>query len=133
MAKDSAAAPAIAKMCSPTCHRQAWVTAEAITVVDLRRDKAAPEKTAADYLDAQVEPVVMARLAQDADLAMTELHTSWLDTSPEGAVIEAQVRADQEAPAPPVNDAVSKILDSLRSTATNRPCAFEDVEVHGVE
>jgi hypothetical protein len=52
-----------------------------------------PAQAAAGYLDAQVELAVMARLAQDAGLAVTELHTSWLDTPPEEVVIEARVEA----------------------------------------
>jgi transcriptional regulator with XRE-family HTH domain len=92
------------------------------------------KKAAADYLDAQVELVVMARLAQDAGLAVTELHTSWLDTPPEEAVIEARVEADQEAArSEQVNDAVSKILDALRSSGYNPALRIEDVEIHGTE
>jgi hypothetical protein len=82
------------------------------------------KKAAADYLDAQVELVVIARLAQDVSLTVTELHTSWLDTPPEEAVIEARVEADQEAArAEQVNDAVSKIWTRCAATATNRSCA----------
>jgi hypothetical protein len=43
------------------------------------------------------ELLVAARQAQDAGLAVTELYTSWLDSPPEKAVIEARVEADQEA------------------------------------
>ena len=76
----------------------------------------------------------MARLAQDAGLAVTELHTSWLDTPPEEAVIEARVEADQEAARfEQVNDAVSKILDALRSIGYDPALRIEDVEIHGTE
>jgi transcriptional regulator with XRE-family HTH domain len=92
------------------------------------------KQAAADYLDAQVELVVMARLAQDAGVAVTELHTSWLETPPEEAVIEARVEADQEAArSEQVNDAVSKILDALRSNGYDPALRIEDVEVHGTE
>jgi hypothetical protein len=37
-------------------------------------------EAAADYLEAQVVLVVAAREDHDAGLAVTELHTSWLDT-----------------------------------------------------
>jgi transcriptional regulator with XRE-family HTH domain len=92
------------------------------------------KQAAASYLDAQVELAVMARLAQDAGLAVTGLHTSWLDTPPEEAVIEARVEADQEAArAEQVNDAVNKILDALRSNGYEPALRIEDVEVHGTE
>jgi hypothetical protein len=89
---------------------------------------------AADYLDAQIELVVMARLAQDAGLAVTEVHTSWLDTPPEEAVIEARVEAEHEAArTEQVNDAVNMILDALRSNGYEPALRIEDVEVHGTE
>ena len=92
------------------------------------------KQAAADYLDAQVELVVMARLAQDAGVAVTELHTSWLETPPEEAVIEARVEADQEAArSEQVNDAVNKILDALRNNGYEPTLRIEDVEVHGIE
>jgi transcriptional regulator with XRE-family HTH domain len=92
------------------------------------------KKAAADYLDTQVELVVAAREAQDAGLTVTELHTSWLDTPPEEAVIEARVEADQEAiRSEQVNDAVNKILDALRSNGYEPTLRIEDVEIHGTE
>lgn len=92
------------------------------------------KEAAADYLDAQVELVVMAREAHDAGLAVTELHTSWLDTPAEEAVIEARVEADQEAArSEQVNDAVNKILDTLRNNGYKPTLRIEDVEVHGPE
>lgn len=76
----------------------------------------------------------MARLARDAGLAVTELHTSWLGTPPEEAVIEARVEADQEAArSEQVSDAVNKILDALRSDGYDPALRIEDVEVHGAE
>jgi hypothetical protein len=83
---------------------------------------------AAGYLDAQVELVVVAREAQDAGLAVTELHTSWLDTLPEEAVIEARVEIEQEAArSEQINDAVNKILDVLRSNGYEPVLRIEDV------
>ena len=52
-------------------------------------------EAAAGYLEAQVVLVVAAREAHGAGLAVTELHTSWLDTPAEEAVIQARVEADQ--------------------------------------
>jgi transcriptional regulator with XRE-family HTH domain len=90
------------------------------------------KEAAADYLDAQVELVVAARQAHDAGLAVTELHTSWLDTLAEQAVIEARVKADQDAArSEQVNDAVNKILDALRSNGHKPTLRIEDVEVDG--
>ena len=92
------------------------------------------KEAAADYLDAQVELVVAAREAQDAGVTVTELHTSWLDTPPEEAVIEARVEADREAVrSEQVNDAVSKILDALRNNGYEPTLRIEDVEIHGTE
>jgi transcriptional regulator with XRE-family HTH domain len=90
------------------------------------------KEAAADYLDAQVELVVAARQANDAGLAVTELHTSWLDTPAEEAVIEARVEADQDAVrSEHVNDAVNTIMDALRSNGYKPTLRIEDVEVDG--
>jgi hypothetical protein len=60
---------------------------------------------------------------------VTGLHTSWLDTPPEEAVIEARVEADQEAArSEQVNDAVNKILDALRSSGYDAALRIEDVD-----
>ena len=90
------------------------------------------QEAAAGYLEAQVVLVVAAREAQDAGLAVTELHTSWLDTPAEEAVIQARVEADQEAErSEQVNDEINKILDALRSNGYRPTLRIEDVEVHG--
>lgn len=92
------------------------------------------KEAAAGYLEAQFEVLVAAREAQDADLTVTELHTSWLDTPPEEAVIQARVETDQEAArSEQVNDTVNKILDALRSNGYEPALRIEDVEVHGTE
>jgi hypothetical protein len=90
------------------------------------------KNAAADYLDAQLELVVAAQLAGDAGLTVTELHTSWLATPPEEAVIQARVEADQEEDrAEQVNDAVDVIMEALRSHGYKPALRIEDVEVHG--
>src|SRR5262245_19140910 len=92
------------------------------------------KEAAADYLDAQVELVVAAREVQDAGFTVSELHTSWLDTPPEEAVIEARVEADQEAArSEQVNDAVNKVLEALRSNGYEPALRIEDVEIHGTD
>jgi hypothetical protein len=92
------------------------------------------KEAAAGYLEAQFEVLVAAREAQDAGLTVTELHTSWLDTPPEEAVIQARVETDQEAArSEQVNDTVNKILDALRSNGYEPALRIEDVEVHGTE
>jgi hypothetical protein len=56
--------------------------------------------------------------------AVTELHTSWLDTHPEEAVIQARVEADQEAArSEQVNDEITKIWTHSAATAMNQSCA----------
>ena len=92
------------------------------------------KEAAAEYLQAQVELVVAARMAHDAGLAVSELHTSWLDTPAEEAVIQARVEADQEAVrSEQVNDALDKILAALRSSGYEPALRIEDVEIHGTE
>jgi hypothetical protein len=60
------------------------------------------------------------------------MRTSWLETPPEEAVIEARVEADQkDARSEQVNDTVNKILDALRSYEP--ALRIEDVEFHGAE
>jgi hypothetical protein len=90
------------------------------------------KEAAAGYLEAQVVLVVAAREAHDAGPAVTELHTSWLDTPAEEAVIQARVEADQETErSEQVNDEINKILDALRSNGYRPTLRIEDVEVHG--
>jgi hypothetical protein len=61
------------------------------------------------------------RLAHDAGLAVTELHTSWLDIPPEEAVFQARAEPDQQAVrSEQINDAIGKVLASFAAAATNR-------------
>lgn len=54
--------------------------------------------------------------------------------NPSKAVIEARVETEQEATrSEQVKDAVSKILDALRSNGYELALRIEDVEVHGPE
>jgi transcriptional regulator with XRE-family HTH domain len=90
------------------------------------------KEAAADYLEAQFDLVFAARQAHDAGLTVTELHTTWLDTPAEEAVIEARVEIDQEsARSEQVDDAVNKILDALRSNGYKPTLRIEDVEIDG--
>jgi len=90
------------------------------------------KEAAAEYLDAQLELLVAAREAHDAGLTVTELHTSWLDTAPEEAVIETRAEADQEAArSGRVNDTVNKILDALRRNGYEPALGIEDVDIDG--
>ncbi|SRR5216683_17851 len=92
----------------------------------------AVKEAAAAYLEAQVQLVYAARQAHDAGLAVTELHTSWLTTAPEEAVIEARVEAGHEtAHSEQLNDAVVKILDALRSNGYEPTLRIEDITYHG--
>lgn len=73
---------------------------------------------------AVVELVFAAHQAQDAGLTVTELHTSWLDTPPEEAVIQTRVGTEKEAErSEQVNDAVNRVWTRFAATATNRHCA----------
>jgi transcriptional regulator with XRE-family HTH domain len=85
---------------------------------------------ASDYLEAQFQVLFAARDAHDADLAVTELYTSWLDSPAEQAVIEARMEIGQEEEhAQQVDDAVGKVLDALRSTGYEPALRIEDVEI----
>jgi transcriptional regulator with XRE-family HTH domain len=57
---------------------------------------AAIKEAATTYLRAQIDLSLTIRLAQDAGLAVTEPHDSWLDIPAERAVIEARVESGQE-------------------------------------
>jgi hypothetical protein len=109
-----------------------WYTPDLIRSSWPSRHSAELAVAAAGYLYAQLELVVTARLADDAGLAVTELHTSWLETPPEEAVIQARVEADQEeARSEQVNDAVNMIMEALRGHGYKPALRVKDVEVHG--
>lgn len=86
------------------------------------------KEAAAAYLDAQVQLVYAARLAHDAGMGVSELHTSWLTTPPEEAVIEARVESYSEQERHErLNDEVNKILDALRSNGWEPHLHIEDI------
>lgn len=90
------------------------------------------KEAAAAYLDAQIDLVVMAHSAHEAGFTVTELHTSWLTTPPEEAVIQARAEAEHDAVrSEQVSDEVDKILDALRSNGYKPVLRIEDVESHG--
>jgi transcriptional regulator with XRE-family HTH domain len=91
----------------------------------------AVKEAAAAYLEAQIQLVYAAREARDAGHAVTELHTSWLTSPPEEAVIEARVEAGhEEARSEQLNDGVTKILGALRSSGYEPVLRIEDIEYH---
>ena len=73
-------------------------------------------KEAADaYIQTQVALTLAVRNATDAGFSVTELHTSWLETPPERAVIEARIEGDTEDEARDRLDAaVDAVLQALR-------------------
>ena len=92
----------------------------------------AVKEAAAAYLEAQIELAVAAREAHDAGLTVTELHTSWLTSPPEEAVIEARVEEEHEAASEePLNDEVVKVLDALRSNGYEPILRIEDITSEG--
>ena len=61
-----------------------------------------------------------------------ELYTSWLDTPPEEAVIQARVKADQEAErSEQADNAVNNVLDALRTNGYKLAPRIEDVRIIG--
>jgi transcriptional regulator with XRE-family HTH domain len=91
----------------------------------------AVKEAAAAYLEAQVQLVYAAREAHDAGHPANELHTSWLTSTPEEAVIEARVEAGrEEARSEQLNDGVTKILGALRSSGYEPVLRIEDIEYH---
>ena len=92
----------------------------------------AVKQAAAAYIEAQFELVVAAREAHDDGLTVSELHTSWLSTPPEEAVIQARVKTDQEgAREEQVNAEIGKVLDALRAARATAALRIQDVEVGG--
>jgi transcriptional regulator with XRE-family HTH domain len=89
------------------------------------------KEAAAAYLRAQIDLVVMAHDAHEAGVAVTELHTHWLDTLAEEAVIEARAEAEYDAVhSEQVSDDVGKVVDALRSSGYKPVWRIEDVEFH---
>lgn len=92
----------------------------------------AVKEAAAAYLEAQVQLVYAAREAHDHGYAVTELHTSWLKSPPEEAVIEARAEeAHEAARSEELNDAVVKVLGALRANGYEPVLRIEDIEYHG--
>jgi transcriptional regulator with XRE-family HTH domain len=90
------------------------------------------KEAAAAYLEAQFQLVYAAREAHDAGLTVTELHTSWLSTPPEEAVIEARVEAGHETErSEQDSNEVNKILDALRSNGYEPTLRIEDITYDG--
>lgn len=86
---------------------------------------------ATDYLEAQIELGITARMARDAGLSVTELEVSWLNVTPEEAVIQARVdSADEETRSEKLNDEVVKILAALRDSGYEPHLSIDDVTYH---
>lgn len=108
-------------------------------LIDLQRASAhasavwhAVKDAAAAYLAAQLDLVVAARQAHDAGLTVTALHTSWLTTTPEEAVIQARVDSEDEATrSEGLDNRVNKILAALRANNYEPHLRIEDVEIRG--
>lgn len=91
----------------------------------------AVKAAAADYLRAQVDLVFVAREAYDAGFPVTEVHTSWLTTSPEQAVFESRIEVRHEEELGDHRfEEVNKILGALRSSGYEPNLRIEDVSVH---
>jgi transcriptional regulator with XRE-family HTH domain len=90
------------------------------------------KKAAAAYIEAQLDLVFAARAAHEDGVTVTELHTSWLSTPPEEAVIQARIETYQdETQAERVSDEVGKVLAALRTAGYEPLLRIEDVEVMG--
>jgi transcriptional regulator with XRE-family HTH domain len=94
----------------------------------------AVKAAAAAYLNAQAQLAFAARESQDAGYGASELYTSWLDSPPEEAVLEARVEyGNEDRLSEHLNDEVGKILSALRSSGYEPVLRPEDIEYHGVE
>jgi transcriptional regulator with XRE-family HTH domain len=88
------------------------------------------KEAAAAYCEAQLVLLFAAREAHDNGITVTGMHTSWLDTPPEEAVIEARLEAAQaDAQSEQIVDAVDKVLDALRATGYDPSLRIEAIEV----
>ena len=75
---------------------------------------------------------VVAREAYDDGVAVTKLHTAYLDTLAEEAVIEAQMEAAQEEThSEQISDAVGQVLAALRGAGYEPVLRLEDVRIEG--
>lgn len=100
-----------------TLHRQAGTAYETL--------KAA----AAAYLEVQINLAFAVREARDAEIPVHVVWTSWLDTPPERAVIEARVEGDQEEEAGQrVDAAVDQVLQALRDRGYQPQVRPEDIQ-----
>jgi transcriptional regulator with XRE-family HTH domain len=90
------------------------------------------KEAAAAYIEAQIDLVVLARVAHDDGLTLTELDTSWLDVPAEEAVIQARIETYREDDQrQQVDDEVRKVLDALRTAGYEPSLRIEDVQVQG--
>lgn len=90
------------------------------------------KEAAAGYLEAQLELLFAVHEAGEAGVAVTELHSAWLDVPAEEAVIEARIDSEhEEVQVLQKIDAVRKVLDALRAAGYKGTLSLDDVETSG--
>ena len=86
-------------------HRKAYGAYEAL------------REAAAAYIEAQVNLAFAVHEARAAGVAVREMHTVWLNTLAEQAVIEARIEMNKaDAHGQQISDEVYKVMDALRTT-----------------
>ena len=87
-------------------------------------------QAAAAYLEAQIQLLYEVHNAREAGVAPRLLHTAYLDTPPEEAVIEARVdSAHEDFHAGQKVESVVKVLDALRAAGYKGTLSLEDIKV----
>jgi transcriptional regulator with XRE-family HTH domain len=90
----------------------------------------AVKDAASTYLELQVNLAFAVREARDAGVGVHIVWTSWLDTPPERAVIEARVEADHEDDAGRrADEEVDKVLQAFRDRGYQPELRPEDIEI----
>ena len=85
-------------------HRRAYGAFEAL------------KEAAAAYIETQLNLAFAVHKAHDAGVAVREMHTVWLNTLAEQAVIEARIEMNKaDAHGQQISDEVYKVMDALRT------------------
>jgi transcriptional regulator with XRE-family HTH domain len=99
-------------------HRRAYGAFEAL------------KEAAAVYIEAQLNLAYAVHLADNAGVAVREMHTVWLNTLAEQAVIEARIEMNKaDAHGQQISDEVYKVMDALRTTGYEPTLRVEDDEI----
>jgi transcriptional regulator with XRE-family HTH domain len=99
-------------------HRRAYGAFEAL------------KEAAVAYIETQLNLAFAVHEAHNAGVAVREMHTVWLNTLAEQAVIEARIEMNKaDAHGQQISDEVYKVMDALRTTGYEPTLRIEDDEI----